>query len=226
MAEQKSLSPTEQQFLALNDAYKYFNEILFNGELPGCILNFSRKKNTHGFLAPYRWKKVGEQDFSIHEISLTPTTLYRSPKEIFSTLVHEMVHLWQFEFGSPSRSGYHNKEWSLKMEEVGLIPSRTGKEGGKRTGQQVSHFVEKNGRYEQAFEKMPEQYTLPFTSWEGNVMRRLLDANGGDGKQQKAVTRGRYKTKFTCSNCGDNAWGKPTLQLVCGKCEQPFQTIV
>ncbi len=134
--KQKQLprTPTEAQFTALNQAYQYFNQELFGGILPGCILNFSRKRNTHGFLAPKRWRRVGEKEYSTHEISLTPTTLFREPIEVFSTLVHEQVHLWQWEFGRPSRSGYHNKEWARKMEEVGLMPSDTGKADGKKNG--------------------------------------------------------------------------------------------
>jgi hypothetical protein len=26
------------------------------------------------------------------------------------------------------------------------------------------------------------------------------------------------KTKFTCPECGQNAWGKPDTQLICGAC--------
>ena len=97
-------TPTEQQFQALNKAYQYFNQVLFGGQLPGCILNFSRKKGTHGFMAPGRWRRVGEQDYTTHEISLTPYTLYREPILVFSTLVHEQVHLWQWDFATASRT--------------------------------------------------------------------------------------------------------------------------
>ena len=100
-------TPTEQQFQALNQAYQYFNQELFDGQLAGCILNFSRKKGTHGFMAPERWRRVGEESYTTHEISLTPYTLHREPILVFSTLVHEQCHLWQWDFGKPSRSGYH-----------------------------------------------------------------------------------------------------------------------
>lgn len=151
-------TPTEEQFTALNQAFNYFNEKLFEGKLPGCILNFSRKKNTHGFLAPERWRRVDEENKYIHEISLTPYTFYRPLKQVFSTLVHEMVHLWQWEYGNPSRNGYHNKEWARKMEVVGLMPSNTGEEGGRKTGQKMTHYIISNGLFEQAFDDIPESY--------------------------------------------------------------------
>ena len=224
-------TPTEEQFQALNRAYQYFNQKLFNNELPGCILNFSRKRNTHGFLAPQRWRRVGEKEYSTHEISLTPTTLYRTPIEVFSTLVHEQVHLWQWEFGSPSRSGYHNKEWADKMEEIGLMPSDTGLEGGKRTGQRMTHFIIKGGKYEKMFKRMPKEFTLPFTSLEGDIFGSLV--NGTKGKEietprmkrlKKLRPSSTKKTKYSCKECKINVWGKPSLKLICGECNNTFKT--
>ena len=226
-------TPTEQQFDALNKAYQYFNRVLFGGQLPGCILNFSRKKGTHGFMAPGRWRRVGEDDYTTHEISLTPYTLYREPILVFSTLVHEQVHLWQWEFANSSRSGYHNKEWADKMEEVGLMPSDTGAPGGKRTGQHMTHYIIEGGRYEQAFNAMPPEYTLPFTSLEGDLMKSLI--NGGAGGSSKSgepepggvaiAGKSREKTKYTCPGCGVNVWGKPALNLLCVDCNETLQPV-
>ena len=230
--KQKPLpTPTEEQFNALNGAYKYFNRVLFKNTLPGCILNFSRKRNTHGFLAPERWRRVGETEFTVHEISLTPTTLYQTPIEIFSTLVHEMVHLWQWEFGQPSRNGYHNREWARKMIEVGLIPSHTGKQGGKQTGQSMTHYIEECGRYENAFNKMPKKYTLPFTSLEGDIMRSLLSGTKPSGKKKdegrkaKLRPKSRNKTKYSCPACHVNVWGKPNLKIQCMDCNVLFEAV-
>ena len=235
MKKQKSkisLTPTEEQYLALNGAYKYFNRKLFGGELPGCILNFSRKKNTHGFMAPERWRRVGEEEHSIHEISLTPTTLYREPFEVFSTLVHEMAHLWQWDFGNPSRSGYHNKEWAVKMIEIGLIPSDTGQRGGKQTGQQMTHYIEKNGKYEKAFHSMSKKFTLPFTSLEGDIMRSLLsggaggiNVDGGKRSKKSLMPRSRNKTKYSCPSCKVNVWGRPNLKIRCEDCDQLYEIV-
>jgi predicted SprT family Zn-dependent metalloprotease len=234
MKKQKSKplpTPTEQQFKSLNGAYKYFNRKLFKNELPGCILNFSRLKGTHGFLAPERWKRIGEKDFRTHEISLTPSTLYRSPIEVFSTLVHEMCHLWQWDFGNPSRNGYHNKEWAAKMVEVGLIPSNTGKPQGKMTGQKMTHYIEEEGRYQKAFTRMPKKYILPFTSLEGEVMKSLIEGAGSSSSEDEHKKRlrklhpiSRNKTKYSCPVCKVNVWGKPGLQIMCENCNESFES--
>lgn len=228
-------TPTQEQFDALNKAYQYFNQVLFGGQLPGCILNFSRKKGTHGFMAPGRWRRVGEDDYTTHEISLTPYTLYREPILVFSTLVHEQAHLWQWEFGTPSRTGYHNKEWAEKMEEIGLMPSDTGAPGGKKTGQHMTHYIIEGGQYEQAFHAMPKEYTLPFTSLEGDLIKSLLTGGAGGvtgkpgepepGKGGGTTGKTREKTKYTCPGCGVNVWGKPSLNLLCGDCNETMQAV-
>lgn len=225
-------TPTEYQFNALNGAYRYFNKALFKGQLPGCILNFSRLRNTHGFLAPYRWRRRESKSHDTHEISLTPTTLYRTPLEIYSTLVHEMAHLWQVVFGNPSRNGYHNKEWAEKMKALGLMPSDTGKPGGKETGQHMTHYIIADGDYERAFNMMPEKFILPFTSLDGDLMKGLIegaasvgtdDGENGEPDEQtkkrlKLRTPGRNKTKYTCPGCDVNVWGRPDLKIRCEEC--------
>lgn len=230
-------TPTAEQFLSLNEAYQYFNRILFHGKLPGCILNFSRKAGTHGFMAPERWRRVGEKTYSTHEISLTPTTLYRPPIEVFSTLVHEQCHLWQWEFGNPSRNGYHNKEWALKMIEIGLMPvPADGKPPHDRiTGQAMTHTIIPGGMYERAFGVMPEEYLLPFTSLEGDLMKSLLtgaagsDPEGGgtgsgvSAKVLKLRPTSKNKVKYTCPNCKTNVWGKPALRVQCLDCNEQFE---
>jgi predicted SprT family Zn-dependent metalloprotease len=219
-------NPTEAQFMNLNKAFDYFNKALFNGELPPCLLNLSRKKKTHGFLAPFRWRERDEEEFTTHEISLTPTTLYREPKEVFSTLVHEQCHLWQVEFGSASRNGYHNKEWAMKMIEVGLMPTDTGQEGGKITGQSMTHRIVSGGAYEKAFNKMPKELTLPFTSLDADLMKSLLSGGTSTGKSDakgSKTSSSSQKTKYSCP-CGFNVWGKPKLRITCDACGQSFES--
>src|SRR5262245_13930890 len=106
--------PTGAQYGAYSAAFDDFNRHLFGGLLPRCMLSFSRKsRRVLGFFAPERWEHRGERT---HEISLNPDLLFRPIKDVMSTLVHEMAHLWQEELGQPSRGGYHNTEWANKME--------------------------------------------------------------------------------------------------------------
>ena len=110
-------TPTQAQFAAFQAMYDYFNGALFGGTLRPVILNFARAAGSLGFFAPQRW---GQAQATTHEISLNPAHLAtRSAREVAATLVHEMVHCWQQEHGTPSARGYHNKEWAAKRRLAG-----------------------------------------------------------------------------------------------------------
>jgi hypothetical protein len=121
-------------------------------------------------------------------------------------LAHEMVHLQQYRFGDPSSRGYHNKQWSTMMKAIGLQPSSTGAVGGKETGQRMSHYVLPDAAFAQSFKR------LAATGWQLN----LQSAPHAVGSKKKVES----KTKFTCGDCGQNAWGKPDLAIACEHCGQ------
>ena len=221
------MQPTRAQWTAYNDIFDYFNQELFAGELPGVILNFSRRSKTRGFFAPNRWE--GEEG-TRHEISLNPTSFVRTPKLYLSTLVHEMVHLWQEHNGIAPRRAYHDKKWAEKMKQVGLIPSDTGRPGGKETGASMTHYIEEGGAYDKAFNKMPDRLSLPFTTQEGIGIETAYPTSGSDtdqGQATKAVptsakgkSKNQYKSKYSCPGCGINVWGKAGLNINCNDCDE------
>lgn len=199
-------NPTKITYGTFDKAYAFFNRELFGGELPYCLVTLQRKANTRGYFAAERF---GNGEEICDEIALNPVAFHgRTAEQVFSTLVHEMVHLWQSHFGTPSRNGYHNAEWANKMEEIGLIPSDTGEAGGKRTGQRMTHYIEDDGRYQVAYRKlMKTEPTLYADIW-------------SNAPTKKSVTS---KTKFTCPCCGQNAWAKPTALLSCGECAEAME---
>jgi hypothetical protein len=114
-----------------------------------------------------------------------------------------MTHVWQHVHGKPSARGYHNREWAAKMKAIGLQPSSTGMVGGKETGQRMSDYVIPDGPFTKAYAK------LATTGWRMNLQSAPRPgAKGGVNS----------KTKFTCSSCGQNAWGKPQLAIGCKLC--------
>ncbi len=114
-----------------------------------------------------------------------------------------MTHVWQYAHGKPSKHAYHNREWAAKMKAIGLQPSNTGAVGGKETGQQMTHYIIPGGAFATAFAK------LAATGWRLNL--QSAHQPGPDGGRTS-------KTKFTCVSCGQNAWGKPDLGIVCKFC--------
>ncbi|HJT79196.1 MAG TPA: SprT-like domain-containing protein, partial [Gemmataceae bacterium] len=179
---------------------------LFGDALPQCLITLQRRAGARG----YYWNKIFEARAEAagvaaetDEIALNPVHFQgRTDAEIPSTLVHEMVHLWQYHFGNPGRSRYHNREWANRMESVGLMPSDTGLPGGKRTGQRVTHYVLAGGPFDLAVrELLAGGFRLNWQSRQGDDKGRPVS-----------------KVKYTCAKCGQNAWAKPGASLVCGFC--------
>lgn len=203
---------TTEQFAGYQAAFDYFNATLFGGELPPCILNFSRHANSYGFFVPDTWQREGVK--AIPEISLNPDHLGgRDLRATLSTLVHEMSHHWQEAFGKPSKGGYHNKEWAAKMKSLGLHPSSTGEPGGKELGTKVSHYILENGSYDIAFRDMPREIGLPWCT-----VPRLEGA--------RAKAKRKSKTPYICGGCATKVWAKPGLTMLhCEDCDEPFEEI-
>lgn len=141
--------PTEEAYAELQQAYDFYNQALFGGQLPACLITFQRMKRTFGYFSKNRF---GHRDGRVtDEIALNPEYFAVVPLvEILQTLVHEMTHLWQRHFGTPSRACYHNTEWAEKMQSIGLMPSSTGQPGGKRVGQQMADYVIAGADFERA----------------------------------------------------------------------------
>src|SRR5262249_24040287 len=153
---------------------------------------YQRRAHSAGYFAPDRF--VGRTaGGGKHELALNPDAFIgRSDEWITSVLVHEMAHVWQQQYGKPASRGYHNKEWAAKMKTIGLQPSNTGAVGGKETGQQMQHYVIPGGPFAGACA------ALAATGWKLN-----LESAPRPGEQRGPNS----KTKFTCSGCGQNAWG-------------------
>ncbi len=200
--------PTLQQFHAYQAAYDYFNESLFCGTLRPCLLNFrGRSKRNLGLFFPSRWSR--SDGTATHEIALNPDVLKRALVETMSTLVHEMCHQWQEDFGEPPKGNYHNRQWSQKMESIGLAPSNTGEPGGKKTGRQMTHYVMRDGAFDRAWRAMPKSVLLPWLSGEAP-------------KTAPAPSKNKNKVNYVCK-CGNRVWGKSELLIQCGICGEQYE---
>ena len=218
MLDKRIAKPTDDTFNLLQEAYDFFNQVLFENKLPPCLILLHRKSGTHGYYWPEQFRAISDENQKLDEIALNPTTLNRGDKAVLSTLVHEMVHLWQRHFGKPSRNGYHNRQWAKEMRRVGLMPTDTGEVGGKQTGQSVTHYIINNGSYDVAFARWSKQARPLLWTGEETYLtfkRGKRKSTTGMGKQKE---RPISKQKFSCPECQQNAWAKPSANLVCGDC--------
>jgi hypothetical protein len=68
----------------------------------------------------------------------------------------------------------------------------------------VSHYIIPEGSFAQAYAK------LAATGFQLHWQSAPFDKQGRAKKSSK--------TKFTCPECGQNAWAKPDALLLCGEC--------
>lgn len=213
-------------------AFDYYNEWLFKSLLSRPVITTQRKKNAAGFFKPEEYYPRGKEHAETpvvlrkphHTIAMMPEAMAdETDEEVLSTLVHEMCHLWQHDFGTPSRAGYHNEEWSQKMKEVGLRPSSLGKydarnpalseeqrqqsKQGRETGQRMSHYIDPAGAFAEVTKK------LLATGWEV-TFQAWLDTTVKPKKKRES------KVCYQCPECRAKAWGKPKSNLVCGRCDK------
>jgi hypothetical protein len=88
-------NPTALTYTSLTTAYDHFNRELFAGTLPPCLITVQRKQGSFGYFSGERFQNTANQEEITDEIALNPAHFAtRSPEQVLSTLVHEMVHLW------------------------------------------------------------------------------------------------------------------------------------
>lgn len=236
-----ALNPTGQAYAELQAAFDHYNNALFDGQLPPCLITMQREKRTYGYFSSRRF--IHRQDKSTtDEIALNPSYFGVVPLlEILQTIVHEMAHAWQFHFGEPGRRGYHNKEWAEKMEAIGLMPSSTGQPGGAKTGEKMADYAIEGGPFMVA---TAELLTTDFRiSWldrvtpaQSGVVSILNGSEGGEddedselaGMLTPAAGSRSNRDKYRCPRCKAQVWGKPGLIVLCGAdgCDAtPFELV-
>lgn len=196
---------TKNQYTLFQTAYNFFNEKLFDNILSDCLIVVARKGKARGYFWAERFSNKIDGTI-VHEIALNPEFFKEdSVDRVLSTLVHEMVHLWQHDHGLKCpKTAYHNKEWAKKMKEVGLIPSTTGEEGGKETGARVSHYIEIDGEFDVACREL----------------KKIIDPFIIKAIEYTPKETPKRIFKFICpEGCEQVAYGKETLSIYCGDCE-------
>ena len=202
---QNYVAPSQGMHETLQRAFDFYNAELFESRLPECIILVHRKRGAAGYFWAEQWQdQKGEE--KMHEIAMNPELFGRTVDKTLSTLVHEMTHLEQQEFGTPSKGGYHNKEWAEMMLAVGLTPTTTGVEGGAMTGRKVTHMIDAGGLFDVATQKL--KATGAELSW--------LAVTPAKKEKKKDLS----KVKHTCPECGMKAWAKLGVRIMCNDCDE------
>jgi hypothetical protein len=182
-------------------------EPILGGRLPHVMLNLQRRGRAElGHYHPARFTTL-DGGAVVGEISVNPRNILdRSPIDVASTVLHELLHCWQQWHGKPPKGHYHNAQFSNIMRACGLQASQTGEPGGRATGQQMDHYIIENGPFVRSWERFVA--TGKVLSW-GDAVPDL-------GLKK---TRGPTRTKFICPGCDLAAWSRASAELACLTCQ-------
>lgn len=115
--------------------FDFFNKKLYAGKLlrPIITIQTAGRMNAYGWFAREAWRvtKRGQ----VPEINMCAEWLTRKPIEVLSTLIHEMVHLdnWQKEIEDCNQNQYHNKKFAVAAEAIGFEVTKSDRYGYAHT---------------------------------------------------------------------------------------------
>lgn len=95
------------------------------------------------------------------------------------------------------------------MEMIGLMPSDTGKEGGKKTGKSMADYAIEGGLFLEVVATIPKEFIYPLVCISESAKVK-------EGKKAK------NKIKYSCPSCEANIWGKAGLTVTCDDCDEHF----
>ncbi|MGL6039325.1 MAG: SprT-like domain-containing protein, partial [Soonwooa sp.] len=178
------MNHTQKIYQFLSQIFDYYNLNLFESKLSSCIISIGAK-NASGIFYRNKWKD--QEGKIVHEIAINPESNFHAV-DFHQALVHEMCHLWQFEYGMHQPTeGYHNVEFANKMQLIGLEVSSTGRLGGQRIGFQMSDYIIEDGLFMKAFQKFQESDEKEF-----------MNICNLESFQDVKPKYNRLKTKYTC----------------------------
>jgi len=105
---------------------RLFNERFFEGKLSDPILTIDK-----GRFSTMGSDRIGRNGFGAKNHITLNSLHVQSKAETLSTLLHEMIHLWQYEITRrASRPPYHNVEFQRKSRELGIPSDSLGHQLG------------------------------------------------------------------------------------------------
>lgn len=196
----------------LNKVFDLLNEEFFENTLsrPTITIQSTPKAYGHFTLSDNTWvSKLG----GTHEINIGAGTLARPIEEVAATLLHEMVHYYNYVNGIQdcSRGGtYHNKRFKAAAEAHGLNVEHHDKYGWVITtpGEALLDFVLETGLTDILINRNEFVGFRPTGTG-------VHSGNGSVTPRKPSSTR-----KYICPCCGMSVRATRAVRIACMDCEQ------
>ena len=194
----------------LNKLFDLLNAEFFESVLsrPTITIQSTPKAYGHFSLREDTWvSKLG----GTHEINIGAGTLARPIEEVTATLLHEMVHYYNYEMGIQDCSRgntYHNRRFKESAEAHGLIVAHSDKYGWSHTspGDALLEFVLDNGLTDILINRNE------FTGF------RITGTGTYSGAEGGLPPRTSSTRKYRCPCCGNSVRATKTVRIACMDC--------
>ena len=197
----------------LNKIFDLLNEEFFESSLsrPTITIQSTPKAYGHFSLNKDTWiSKIG----GTHEINIGAGTLARPIEEVVATLLHEMVHYFNFIMGIQDCSRgntYHNRRFKDAAEARGLIITHSEKYGYAHTAPSdtILEFCLRFGLTEILINRNEQTYF------------RVGGGSGAHNGASGTVTPRTSSTrKYICPCCRMSVRATRTVRIACVDCEE------
>lgn len=197
----------------LNKVFDLLNAEFFENTLsrPTITIQSTPRAYGHFSLREDTWvSKLG----GTHEINIGAGTLARPIEEVAATLLHEMVHYFNYENGVQDCSRgntYHNRKFKAAAEAHGLIVTHSEKYGWSHTepGEALLDFIIEAGLTDILINRNE------FTSF------RITGTGTHSGTETiTPPLRTSSTRKYICPCCGNSVRATKAINIACLDCNQ------
>lgn len=196
----------------LNKIFDLLNEEFFENALsrPTITIQSTPKAYGHFSLREDTWvSKLG----STHEINIGAGTLARPIENIVATLLHEMVHYYNYINGIQDCSRgntYHNKRFKAAAEARGLTVAHSERYGWSHTspGDELLDFVLENGLTDILINRNE------FTGFQ------IIGTGAHSGTTITPPRKTSSTRKYICPCCGMSVRATRSVNIACLDCEE------
>ena len=194
----------------LNYMFDLINETFFESALSKLTITIQSTPKAFGHFVAKSDTWISPEESSC-EINMGAGTLARPIEDTVGTLLHEMVHYWNFTRGIKdcSRSGkYHNRKFKEAAEAKGLRVIKNKNYGWAQTEptEQIHDFVEKHSLT-----------SIQIFRNEGYFYVKGGNEDNEDEEPQKKKSSTR---KYICPCCETSVRATRTVRIMCMECEE------
>ena len=192
----------------LENYFDSLNQIVFKGKLERPVITISpdQTSGAYGWCSANKIWNHGDEGEGYFEINLCAEYLNRPINDVISTLLHEMVHLFNLtitKVQDTSRNGYyHNTKFKQAAIDHGLDCEKTEKYGWSKTTLQDWVLNAMNNQTDEGFS-----------------LHRNIFANPAVGKTSKKSS----SRKYVCPMCGAIVRATKEVHIICGDCNCEFE---